>query len=99
MPMPAAGCGEIRESLGVYVVGALEPDEEAPIRAHLLRCPACRSERDDLARVVRLLRTALLIRAAAAYRAPIPRPRPAVSAVAPHQHPRRDGRRQEGGQL
>ncbi|MET9836079.1 zf-HC2 domain-containing protein [Streptomyces sp. NPDC006385] len=73
MPKPAAGCDEIREWLGVYAVGALEPEEEAPIRAHLARCPACRSEHDDFAEVVRLLRAALP-RPAAAYGARPPRP-------------------------
>ncbi|GAA3246072.1 zf-HC2 domain-containing protein [Streptomyces labedae] len=65
MPNRAAGCEEIREWLGAYVVGALEPEEELPIRAHLARCPACRSERDDLADVVKLLRSALPMPAAA----------------------------------
>ena len=59
MPNPAAGCDEIREWLGAYAIGALEPGESAPIEAHLVRCPACRSECDDLAEVVRLLRHAL----------------------------------------
>ncbi|MGW9028079.1 anti-sigma factor family protein [Streptomyces sp. NPDC055722] len=58
MPNPAAGCTEIREWLGAYVLGALEPEEELPILAHLAHCPACRSERNDLADVVRLLRGA-----------------------------------------
>ncbi len=65
MPNRSAGCDEIRESLGAYVIGALEPEEEPPIRAHLAHCPACRSERDDLADVVRLLRRVLPMPAAA----------------------------------
>ncbi|MBC9723930.1 zf-HC2 domain-containing protein [Streptomyces sp. TRM68367] len=59
MPKPAAGCDEIREWLGAYVIGVLEPGEDAPIEAHLAHCPACRSERDSLADVARLLRDAL----------------------------------------
>ncbi|MGK9464940.1 zf-HC2 domain-containing protein (plasmid) [Streptomyces sp. G6] len=65
MPKPSTGCDEIREWLGAYVVGALEPDEQPPIRAHLACCHACRSERDDLADVVRLLRGALPVGTAA----------------------------------
>ncbi|MDH6522236.1 putative anti-sigma-YlaC factor YlaD [Streptomyces sp. SAI-090] len=62
---PAAGCDEIHEWLGVYVIGALEPGEDAPIRAHLDHCTACRSECDDLAGVVQLLRDALPLSAEA----------------------------------
>ena len=58
-PKAPAGCEEICESLGVYVLGVLTPEEEAPIRAHLSRCPACRSEREDLAEFVRWLRRVL----------------------------------------
>ncbi|MFF9136698.1 zf-HC2 domain-containing protein [Streptomyces albogriseolus] len=65
MANPTAGCDEIREWLGAYVIGALEPGEDAPVRAHLAHCPACRSERDDLADVVRLLRDALPLPAGA----------------------------------
>ncbi|MGH3682062.1 MAG: zf-HC2 domain-containing protein [Natronosporangium sp.] len=55
----------MRDSLGAYVLGALETEEEAPMRIHLVRCPACRAERDDLAGVARLLRAAMPIPAAA----------------------------------
>ena len=79
MPNPAAGCDEIREWLGTYVIGALEPGEDAPIRAHLDHCPACRSECEDLAGVVRLLHRAL------------PRPTAANGARPPHP-PRGDQR-------
>ena len=59
MSNPPTGCEEIREWLGAYVIEALEPGEDASIEIHLARCAACRSERDDLADVVRLLREAL----------------------------------------
>ncbi|MEU0665394.1 anti-sigma factor [Streptomyces lavendulocolor] len=71
MPNATARCDDIRESLGAYVLGALECEELPPIRAHLAHCPACRSERDDLADVARLLRDALPSLAATAG----PRPR------------------------
>ncbi|GGL35757.1 hypothetical protein GCM10010095_21280 [Streptomyces anthocyanicus] len=59
MSNPPEGCDEIREWLGAYALGALEPGEGAPIETHLARCAACRSERDDLADVVRLIHEAL----------------------------------------
>ncbi|MGC5041587.1 zf-HC2 domain-containing protein [Streptomyces sp. DT190] len=58
MSNPPAGCEEIREWLGAYVIRALEPGEDAPIEAHLALCAACCSERDNLDGVIRLLREA-----------------------------------------
>ncbi|WP_078585151.1 zf-HC2 domain-containing protein [Streptomyces anulatus] len=91
MANPAAGCDEIREWLGAYVIGALEPGEDVPVQAHLTHCPACRSERDDLADVVRLLHDAL------------PLPAEAHGARPPRSQPRdqeesreSDGRRRTG---
>lgn len=55
MSNPPTRCGEIGELLGAYALGALEGDEQAMVAAHLTRCAPCRSERDDLARVVELL--------------------------------------------
>jgi Putative zinc-finger len=40
------GCQEARMSLGVYVLGAIDPAERALVDAHL---PACRDCRDELA--------------------------------------------------
>jgi hypothetical protein len=37
-------CAAVRISLGVYVLGALEPGERAVTEAHLAGCPACRDE-------------------------------------------------------
>ena len=42
------GC-HVREELGAYVLGALEPGEHDAIAAHLRDCPECAAERDRLA--------------------------------------------------
>jgi hypothetical protein len=41
-------CDEVRMSLGVYVLGALEPDECVLVEAHLAECADCRAEFDEL---------------------------------------------------
>ncbi len=38
----------IRESLGLYVLGALADDESDRVEQHLLGCPVCQRELDDL---------------------------------------------------
>jgi anti-sigma factor RsiW len=48
-------CEELRTSLGAYVLGALDPDEAAEVRRHLLECPQCAAERDKLAELPGLL--------------------------------------------
>jgi hypothetical protein len=45
----AATCSECRTLLGGYVLHALEPDEEAQVRAHLAACDACAIEFGQLA--------------------------------------------------
>jgi len=50
-----ADCGEIRHSLGVYVVGAIDPAERATVDAHLSHCPDCREELAGLAGLPALL--------------------------------------------
>jgi anti-sigma factor RsiW len=45
-------CHEYEELLSLYAAGALEPDEEARVRAHLESCAACRSEVESTARVL-----------------------------------------------
>jgi hypothetical protein len=45
--------------LGVYLVGALVPDEYDRMRAHLEDCATCRQERAELAPVVELLGTVM----------------------------------------
>jgi hypothetical protein len=48
-------CADIRPLLGGYVLGALEPDEAAAVRAHLAECPLCATEHDALAGLPELL--------------------------------------------
>ncbi|MGE5132017.1 MAG: anti-sigma factor family protein [Gemmatimonadota bacterium] len=48
-------CRQIRQSLGVYVLGAIEPAERAQVDAHLAGCPDCREELADLAGLPALL--------------------------------------------
>jgi len=45
-------CQEYEELLTLHAAGALEPDEEARVRAHLESCAACRSEAESTARVL-----------------------------------------------
>jgi len=47
--------GHVREELGAYVLGALEPAEAEAISAHLETCAECRAERDRLAALPPLL--------------------------------------------
>jgi len=42
-------CREIRQLLGVYVVGAIDPAERALVDEHLGECPQCRDELAGLA--------------------------------------------------
>src|SRR5690606_10243648 len=48
-------CERIRLSLGVHVLGALEPEERAEVEAHLAECAACRAEYEELAALPALL--------------------------------------------
>ncbi|WP_204045679.1 anti-sigma factor family protein [Acrocarpospora phusangensis] len=41
-------CDEVRLSLGVYVLGALDPEETAAVEAHLDGCPECAAEMAEL---------------------------------------------------
>ncbi|GAA0985199.1 hypothetical protein GCM10009555_060230 [Acrocarpospora macrocephala] len=41
-------CEEVRLSLGVYVLGALDPEEAAAVEAHLDVCPECAQEMAEL---------------------------------------------------
>jgi predicted anti-sigma-YlaC factor YlaD len=50
-----ADCGEIRNSLGVYIVGAIDPAERAMVDAHLPHCLDCREELAGLAGLPALL--------------------------------------------
>ena len=42
--MTTSGCAECRLSLGVYVLGALDPAERSRVDAHLATCADCRDE-------------------------------------------------------
>ena len=42
-------CREIRQLLGVYIVGAIDPAERALVDEHLGECPLCRDELAGLA--------------------------------------------------
>ena len=48
-------CDEVRMSLGVYVLGALEDDEVAEVEAHLDGCPECQAELAELSGLPRVL--------------------------------------------
>ncbi|HEY3956877.1 MAG TPA: zf-HC2 domain-containing protein [Streptosporangiaceae bacterium] len=50
-----AGCQHVRQSLGVYVLGAIDPAERAQVDAHLASCPDCREELAGLAGLPALL--------------------------------------------
>jgi anti-sigma-K factor RskA len=51
----APACREIRQLLGVYVVGAIDPAERAVVDDHLAECQACRDELASLAGLPALL--------------------------------------------
>jgi anti-sigma-K factor RskA len=42
-------CREIRQLLGVYIVGAIDPAERSVVDVHLGHCPSCRDELAGLA--------------------------------------------------
>jgi hypothetical protein len=48
-------CREVRQLLGVYVVGAIDPAERAIVDSHLSGCQACREELSGLAGLPALL--------------------------------------------
>ena len=51
----AMDCAEARISLGVYVLGAIEPSERALVDAHVATCRDCRDELAGLAGLPALL--------------------------------------------
>ena len=53
--MTGPACREIRQLLGVYVVGAIDPAERAIVDNHLQECAACREELSGLAGLPALL--------------------------------------------
>jgi Putative zinc-finger len=52
---PTWDCAEARQSLGVYVLGAIDPAERALVDAHLATCRDCRDELAGLAGLPALL--------------------------------------------
>jgi hypothetical protein len=52
---PTMECPEARVSLGVYVLGAIEPAERAQVESHLATCRDCRDELAGLAALPALL--------------------------------------------
>ncbi len=53
--MSGPACRDIRLALGVYVVGAIDPNERTIVDVHLSHCPACREELAGLAGLPALL--------------------------------------------
>jgi len=58
-----AGCREIRQALGVYVLGAIDPAERAEVDEHLATCPECREELASLAGLPAMLRKVPIVEA------------------------------------
>jgi anti-sigma factor RsiW len=52
----SAECRDIRQALGVYVLGAIDPAERSTVDTHLSTCPECREELAGLAGLPALLR-------------------------------------------
>src|SRR5690349_10800707 len=48
-------CAEVRTSLGIYVLGAIEPAERGRLDQHLSTCPFCRDELAGMAGLPALL--------------------------------------------
>jgi hypothetical protein len=48
-------CEHLREAVGAYALGALDPDEAAAVRRHLETCAECAAEHDALAPLPGLL--------------------------------------------
>jgi putative zinc finger protein len=84
-----AGCREIKQALGVYVLGAIDPVERAQVDEHLATCADCREELASLAGLPAMLRKVPVVEAerlAAAEREPglagVPSPEMLPSLVA-----------------
>ena len=48
-------CADTRQALGIYVLGAIDPDERALVDAHVAGCRECREELAGLAGLPALL--------------------------------------------
>ena len=84
------GCDHVRPDIGAYVLGALEPAEEAAVREHLATCSDCAAEHASLAGLPRLLALAAPM-AEAGPPAPALEERvlDAIAGERPHRAPRR----------
>jgi anti-sigma factor RsiW len=69
----SGACRELRPLLGAYLLGGLEPEEEAAVAEHVAGCPACAAEHARLAPLPGLLTLAV-----GASRATAEPPSPAV---------------------
>jgi hypothetical protein len=58
-----AGCREIRQALGVYVLGSIDPAERAQVDEHLSSCQECREELANLAGLPAMLRKVPIVEA------------------------------------
>jgi anti-sigma factor RsiW len=58
-----AGCREIKQALGVYVLGAIDPAERAQVDEHLSSCQECREELASLAGLPAMLRKVPIVEA------------------------------------
>ena len=58
-----AGCREIKQALGVYVLGAIDPAERSLVDEHLSSCQECREELASLAGLPAMLRKVPIVEA------------------------------------
>ena len=80
MSVSGAGeCAQVREELGVYVVGAIEPGDRARVDRHLTSCERCRDELAGLAGLPGMLRKIAADEAAPAWMDNVAGPPPAPS--------------------
>jgi anti-sigma factor ChrR (cupin superfamily) len=71
-------CNDATLSLGVYLVGALEPAERVEVETHLATCAECRHELDQLAALPSLLDRLRLEDIEPMHAAEFPAPEPAI---------------------
>jgi hypothetical protein len=86
-------CQELRLLLGAYVLGALDDEESAVVRAHLAACPGCAAEYARLAPLPGLLTLAAGAEAASAEPPPAALEERLLDAVAREAPPRPRRRR------
>jgi anti-sigma factor RsiW len=87
-----AACHDLRHLLAAHVLGALDADEAAAVRAHVAMCPDCAAEHTRLAPLPGLLTLASYADAAAAEPPPAALEERLLDAVA-REAPRRRRRR------